>query len=203
MFITLDGIDGTGKSTQIDRLTQWFRDSGKTVTNVRDPGSTPAGEAIRGLLLDSNLDMHRRCEALLYMAARTQMVHETITPALDRGEVIISDRFLLANAVYQSVADRPDVETVQAREIWQLADWALPSVRPDLTILLDMPAIDAANRRSSQSNDRMEARGIEYLEKVRQAFLKQIKQCGGRHVIVNANQSPQSVFEEIVSTVEE
>src|SRR6185312_10794193 len=102
MFVSLDGVDGGGKTTQINLLCEWLRASGKQVVTCRDPGSSPLGEAIRQLLLDRNdLQIARRSEMLLYMAARAQLVDEVIHPALAAGKTVVSDRYLLANVAYQ------------------------------------------------------------------------------------------------------
>ncbi|QDS93591.1 Thymidylate kinase [Roseimaritima multifibrata] len=195
MFITLDGIDGGGKSTQIGLLKDWLLPSGPVVS-VRDPGSTAPGEAIRGLLLDSDLEMHRRTEALLYMAARSQLVEERIRPALENQATVLSDRFLLANVVYQSVGGNESVE-----RLWDLGQLATDGLQPDLTILLDLPAELAITRLKGPA-DRMESRGVEYLEKVRQAFLSQLSRSGPHHVIVDATQSIQAMHNDIIEAVQ-
>lgn len=196
MFITLDGIDGAGKSTQIGMLCQWLRDRGCAVESVRDPGSTAPGEAIRGLLLDSDLEMHRRTEALLYMAARSQLVEERIRPALLTDTVVVSDRFLLANVVYQSVGgnEQPDL-------LWRLGDIATAGLKPDLTILLDLPAEQAFERLTGPA-DRMESRGVDYLEQVRAAFREQLPRSGPQTAIIDATQSIESMHQAIVAAVE-
>lgn len=197
MFLSIDGIDGAGKTTQLERLCDWLRTRGVDVEFVRDPGSTPAGEAIRGLLLDSDLEMHRRCEALLYMAARTQLVEARIRPALAAGKTVVSDRFLLANVVYQSVGGETEPDL-----IWQLGKIATAGISPDLTILLDLPADVAATRRDGPG-DRVERRGVEYMEQVRQAFLSQLPRCQGGTVIVDARQSVDAVWDDICRSVNE
>ncbi|WP_417736152.1 dTMP kinase [Rosistilla oblonga] len=196
MFLSIDGIDGAGKTTQLERLCQWLEEAGEAVEFVRDPGSTPAGEAIRGLLLDSDLEMHRRCEALLYMAARTQLVEARIRPAIAAGKTVVSDRYLLANVVYQSVGGEADPEL-----LWELGQIATAGIYPDLTILLDLPADAAAERRSGPA-DRVERRGTEYLELVRQAFLEQLPRCQGATVVIDARQNIDAVWADIRSAVQ-
>src|SRR5437868_6589400 len=113
MFFSFDGIDGVGKSTQLELFVQWLRESGRDVVSCRDPGSTELGEAIRKILLaDFETPIARRSEMLLYMAARAQLVEQVIRPALARGQVVVCDRFLLANVVYQGYAGGLDVETL-------------------------------------------------------------------------------------------
>lgn len=188
MFIHLDGIDGGGKSTQISLLQErLLSETGRQVTCVRDPGSTVAGEAIRKLLLDSDLEMHRRCEALLYMAARSQLVEERIRPALNEGGIVISDRFLLANVVYQSVGGGEDPEV-----LWELGEIATGGLRPDLTLLLDLP-VEVSMERIQRPVDRMESRGEEYMRRVREGFLAHLSRSGGRSVVIDATETPEDV----------
>lgn len=195
MFIAFDGIDGAGKSTQIQMLVEHLNATSQQHVAVRDPGSTAAGEAIRGLVLDSDLQMHRRCEAMLYMAARSQLVEERIRPALEAGDWVVSDRFLLANVVYQSVRGGEDPEL-----LWKLGEIATAGIRPDLTLLLDIPATDAMQRLTRPA-DRMESRGIEYLEAVRNAFLTHVPRAGYRYEIIDANQSIPHMHQQILNAI--
>lgn len=166
MFFSFDGVDGAGKSTQMDLFCAWLRERGHDVLTCRDPGSTPLGEMLREVVLGNRaLEMDVRSEMLLYMAARAQLVAEVIRPALAANQVVVSDRFLLANVVYQGHAGGLDVEA-----IWRVGEVATGDCRPDLTFLLDMP-VEAALSRIAREHDRMEARGVEYLERVRQGFL--------------------------------
>ena len=132
MFLSIDGGDGTGKSTQVELLGAWLREQGHEVVACRDPGSTPLGEAVRGILLDRH-DLHidRRSEMLLYMAARAQMVEEVIRPALAEGKTVLCDRYLLANVVYQGYGGGLDVAT-----LWEVGRVATGGLMPDLTIVL-------------------------------------------------------------------
>jgi dTMP kinase len=197
VFIAFDGIDGAGKSTQIRLLCEHLEKLGRSCVAVRDPGTTLAGEAIRKLVLDSDLEMHRRCEALLYMAARSQLVEQLIRPALAEEHWVISDRFLLANVVYQSVRGGEDAEL-----LWRLGAIATGDLRPDVTILLDMPA-EAAFARIDRPADRMESRGLEYLSAVREGFLKHVSSAGQHHIIVDANQRIETIHEEIIGRLSE
>src|SRR5690348_17585292 len=104
MFFSFDGLDGVGKTTQIERFLAWLAERGHDVVRCQDPGSTPLGEAVRELLLGHRVPIARRAEMLLFMAARAQLVDEVIRPALERGQTVVSDRYLLANAVYQGHA---------------------------------------------------------------------------------------------------
>jgi dTMP kinase len=195
MFIAMDGIDGAGKSTQIARLRDWLAQQGQTVEAVRDPGSTAPGEAIRGLLLDSDLTMHRRTEALLYMAARCQLVEERIRPALAAGSTVLSDRFLLANVVYQTAGT-----DVPPASLWELGRIATGGLRPDLTLLLDLPAEVALGRLTGPA-DRMESRGLAYMEAVRKGFLEQLPHSSAHTAVIDAETSIDAMHEQIVEAV--
>lgn len=197
MFITLDGIDGSGKSSQIAMLCESLESTGKTVVRVRDPGGTAVGETIRGMLLNSELAMHRRCEALLFLAARSQLIEDQIQPALEDGKIVVSDRFLLANVVYQSIGSDllPD-------DLWRMGDWANGGLRPDLTLLLDMPA-EQALQRVDRPKDRMESRGLEYMEAVRMAFLVQLPRAAHHTAIIKADRTREEVHADILAAVRE
>jgi dTMP kinase len=188
MFFSIDGGDGVGKSTQIERFCRWLRSQGHDVVTCRDPGSTALGEAVRELLLNRHdLPIHRRSEMLLYMAARAQLVEEVIRPALEAGKTVVSDRFLLANVVYQGHAGGLDVDT-----LWRVGDIATGHLTPDLTIVLDLPSEAAASRLSGQL-DRMEKQGAAFHARVRQGFLDEAARQGERIVVVDAGRSVEEV----------
>jgi len=166
-FLALEGPDGGGKSTQSARLASWLRSEGLDVVTCRDPGSTPLGERLREVILhgeDARPSM--RAEMLLYMACRAQLVDEVIRPSLTAGRVVVSDRFLLSNLVYQGIAGGLPVE-----EIAQVGMVATGGLLPDLTLVLDIsPA--AGRARTGPARDRIEARPDDYHERVRQGFLE-------------------------------
>lgn len=182
MFLSLDGGDGTGKSTQCRLLAEWLRADGREVVVCRDPGSTPLGEAVRGLLLDRHdLSIHRRSEMFLYMAARTQMVEEVIRPALEAGKTVLADRYLLANVVYQGYAGGLDIDT-----LWEVGRVATGNLMPQLTIVLDVSAEVAAARRKG-TPDRMESQGWAFHARVREGFLTEAARRPGEIVVVDAS----------------
>jgi dTMP kinase len=195
MFITLDGIDGVGKSTQIERLINYLEQQGHETLLVRDPGTTEIGARLRQILLQSDLELHRRTEAMLFMASRCEMVETMLRPAIAEGKTVVSDRFLLANVVYQSVGDKvsPDL-------LWQMGRLANGGLAPDLTILLDMPAQRSMERIGNET-DRMESRGVDYMESVRQGFLQQLPHSSQSTAIINADQSPDDVSREMLASV--
>ena len=196
MFISFDGVDGTGKSTQIRLLTDALSQRGHDVVTCRDPGSTPLGERLREILLDRHeMAIHRRAEMLLYMTARAQLVEEVIRPALTAGKIILSDRYLLANVVYQGHAGGLDPE-----EIWRVGQIATSGIKPEIVFVLDMPAA-RASARIQRSPDRMEAQGLEYLEKVRQGFLSEARLNPKDIVVINADQPAEQIHQIVLDQV--
>ena len=196
MFLSLDGIDGAGKSTQCGLLCEWLRAAGREVLTCRDPGSTPLGEAIRGLLLDARGGpIGRRAEMLLYMAARAQLVEEVISPALAAGKTVVSDRYLLANVVYQGHAGGLDVD-----DLWSIGRVATGGVTPDVTLLLDMPP-QAAIGRLNRELDRMERQTAEFRERLRQGFLTEAARSAGRIVVIDAARPVDEVQADIRAAV--
>jgi dTMP kinase len=192
MFLSIDGGDGCGKSTQLELLCGWLRERGQQVVACRDPGSTQLGEAVRGILLDRH-DLHidRRSEMLLYMAARSQMVEEVIRPALQQGRTVVSDRYLLANVVYQGYGGGLDVAT-----LWEVGRIATAGLMPDLTIVLNVPA-EVAAARMSRPLDRMEKQGDAFHARVRDGFLAEAAKAPEKIVVVSAARSVEEVQAEI------
>lgn len=193
-FISVDGIDGVGKSTQINAIGDLLDELDVPFIKTRDPGSSEIGKRLRSLLLDSDLQIHRRTEALLFMASRCEMVETVIHPTLKSGTAVVSDRFLLANVVYQSISK--DGDGVPAELLWKLGNLANGGVRPNLTILLDMPAVDAM-KRIDGAGDRMESRGVEYMESVRQAFLEHLPSASETTLVIDASKPAADVTREI------
>ena len=196
LFLSIDGCDGTGKSTQMELLTEWLASMGRDIVTCRDPGSTPLGEEVRGILLNrTDLHIHRRSEMLLYMAARAQLVEEVIRPALAAGKTVVSDRYLLANVVYQGHAGGLDVKT-----LWEVGRIATDGVSPDLTLLLDMPA-DAASARLKRSLDRMELQGDAFHARVRDGFVAEARRRPREIRAIDASRSIEEVHAEVREAV--
>lgn len=197
MFFSIDGGDGTGKSTQIELVCDYLRRQGCEVIACRDPGSTSLGEAVRGILLDRHdMPIHRRSEMLLYMAARAQMVEEIIRPALHQGKTVVSDRFLLANVVYQGYGGGLDVPT-----LWEVGRIATGGLMPDLTIVLDVPA-EVAAARMRRPLDRMEQQGGAFHARVRAGFLTEAARDPSKVIVVSAVgpiEEVQTKIREIIS----
>jgi dTMP kinase len=191
IFISLDGLDGTGKSTQCRLLADWLRGRGHAVTECADPGGTATGDAIRVLLLDRRRDMTLACEALLFMASRAQLTADVIRPALEAGRVVVADRFLLANVVYQGHAGG-----LNPQQLWDLGRLATGGLEPDLTLVLDLP-LEAARARRHSPADRFESRTAEYQEKVRAGFLAEAKRRPDRIRVLDASPTVETVQESI------
>src|SRR4051794_21791067 len=167
LFLTLDGPDGGGKTTQAAALADWLRERGLEVVTCRDPGGTPLGDRLRGILLDrGTVGLALRAEMLLYMASRAQLVEEVIRPALAAGRAVVSDRYLLANVVYQGYAGGLPVD-----EVARVGLSATGGLVPDLTLILDVPP-DVARSRVGAARDRIEDRPAAYHDKVREGFLR-------------------------------
>src|SRR5262245_28717472 len=164
-FISLDGLDGTGKPTQCRMLVEWLTAQKVPVTACADPGGTALGQELRKLLLFGR--EHRittMTEAMLFMASRAQLVAEVIRPALERGEVVVCDRFLLANVVYQGHAGG-----LKPEDLWKIGAVVTGGLEPDLTLVFDLPPEVAVARRNREA-DRMEDRGEEFYARVRTGF---------------------------------
>ncbi len=194
MFFSFDGIDGVGKTTQMDLFCEWLRLLGHEIVVCRDPGSTDMGEKIRALILhtdEHSTPLCARAEMLLYMAARTQLVEEVIRPALTAGKIIVSDRYLLANVVYQGYAGGMDIETV-----WRVGDVAIDGIWPDAVFLLDMDPIEA-NKRMDRELDRIEKRGLEYRARVREGFVTEALDPSHHIHKLDAAQTIETIHQQI------
>jgi len=187
-FIVLEGIDGAGKSSQMEPLVAWLHGRGCTVTTCRDPGATPVGDAIRAILLDRHdLKLAATAEMLLYMAARAQLVADVIQPSLARGEWVVSDRYLLANIVYQGHAGGLDPDTIR-----QVGAVATAGLEPDLVLVLDVD-LDTAAQRLARPLDKLENRGDAFRSRLRAGYLAEAARQPDRIVIVDAAGEPAAV----------
>jgi dTMP kinase len=198
MFFSFDGVDGVGKSTQMDLFCQWLRQRGHDVVTCRDPGSTPLGEKIRTILLQSGPDtsIGRLSEMLLYMAARAQLVEEVIAPALSDGRMVVSDRYLLANVVYQGHAGGLDIDAT-----WQVGEVAIAGVEPDLVFLLDMSPDDALQR-LNRVKDRMEQQTDDFRRRLRAGFLAEAARRPEQIAVIDAGRTMEAVHSDIVTAAE-
>jgi dTMP kinase len=187
-FISFEGIDGAGKSTQHAWLVQYLRDRGRAVVATREPGGTPLGEKLRSLLLAE--PMHLETEALLMFAARREHIAQVIEPALARGDWVICDRFVDASFAYQGGGRGLDWEKIK-----DLADWVLGDLEPDLTLIFDAPVAIAQQRlhASTANPDRFEQEQADFFEKVRAAYIRIARENPNRVRLIDATQTPAEI----------
>jgi dTMP kinase len=192
VFITFEGIDGVGKSTQLDLLQQWLEGRGREVIRTLEPGGTELGKEIRHLLLHRKGDVAARAEALLYAADRAHHVATKIRPALAEGKVVLSDRYFDSSVAYQGAARELDVD-----EVRNISLWAVDNLIPDLTVLLDLDAEAAIQRRNKTGTepDRLEREKVDFFVRARAQYLELAKEP--RFLVVDANLSIDEIQRQI------
>lgn len=192
MFITFEGIDGVGKSTQLDLLQQWLEGRGREVVRTLEPGGTELGKEIRHLLLHRKGDVAPRAEALLYAADRAHHVATKIRPALAEGKVVLGDRYFDSSVAYQGAARELDVD-----EVRNISLWAVDNLIPDLTVLLDLDAEAAISRRNNTGTepDRLEREKVDFFERARNQYLELAKES--RFLVVDATLSINEIQQQI------
>ncbi|MEV8552613.1 dTMP kinase [Streptomyces glaucescens] len=187
-FIALEGGDGAGKSTQAEALAEWIRGKGHEVVVTREPGATPVGKRLRSILLDvSSAGLSHRAEALLYAADRAEHVDTVVRPALERGAVVISDRYIDSSVAYQGAG-----RDLSPTEVARINRWATNGLVPHLTVLLDV-APETARERFTEAPDRLESEPAEFHARVRSGFLTLAASDPGRYLVVDAGQEPEAV----------
>ena len=192
-FISLEGVDGSGKSTQIQTTAAWLKEQGYEVLVTREPGGTATAEKIRNLVLDADVPLQPRTELLLYLAARAQHVAEVIKPALAAGRIVLCDRFVDSTLVYQGIMRGLDL-----RRIKELNEFASEELMPALTLLLDAdPALLEERRRERGVTDRFEQEGLSFQKKLREGFLFLAEKEPARIKKVDALQAPEQVQADI------
>lgn len=204
VFITFEGIEGCGKSTQVRLLVEALHKAGRAVYVTREPGGTPIGEAIRGILLDpANEVMCKEAEILLYAAARAQHVAEVIRPKLAEGMVVISDRYADATTAYQGAA-----RGFSPQQLSALHQLATDNLQPHITIVLDVPVADGLSRvlqrsidAGTRAYDRLESESIEFHDRVRAAYLQIAKDHPQRVHVVDGKRAINEIHTEILSLV--
>ena len=194
LFISLEGIDGVGKSTQSDLIEAYLMALGRTVVRTLEPGGTELGQEIRHLLLHRKGEVAPRAEALLYAADRAHHVATKIRPALARGEVVLTDRYLDSSVAYQGVGRELNAEDVRS-----ISMFAVENLMPQLTILLDLDASASLARRNQtgEEPDRLEREKVEFFEAVRQAYLRMAAAEPERWIVIDANQSVDAMQAQI------
>jgi dTMP kinase len=199
LFITLEGPDGGGKSTQARQLVDYLQGRGLNVLLTREPGGTPIGDQIRRTLMDlGNTGMHPRTEILLFSASRAQIVHQVIRPHLESGGVIVCDRFYDSTLAYQGYGHGLDLQALQA-----ITAFATGGLRPDLTLLLDLPAEDGLRRRERGGQwNRLDAYDLAFHQRVRQGYFALAAAEPERWVRVDATQPLEVVQAAMRQTVD-
>jgi len=190
LFISFEGIDGVGKSTQADLLETWLSEQGKTVLRTLEPGGTDVGVEIRKILLHHKGDLAPRAEAALFAADRAHHVASKIRPALERGEIVITDRYFDSSVAYQGAG-----RDLSRTEVRDLSLWAVGGLLPQLTVLLDLPAEEARSRRNTSGTepDRLEREKTEFFETVRSAYLDLAAAEPDRFLVVDASVSVEEM----------
>lgn len=193
LFITLEGMDGAGKSTHIPTILQLLADRGREVVSTREPGGTPLGEELRELLLHK--EMHVETESLLMFAARAEHLQQVILPALQRDAIVVSDRFTDASYAYQCGARGLPLHKMQ-----QLEQWVQGDLQPDVTLLFDVPVEVSLQRLAgARTPDKFEAQGAAFFGRLREQYLQRAAQYPERFRVINAHRS----LEEVKKSVEE
>ncbi len=202
LFITFEGGEGCGKSTQIAALKARLEAMGKTVVQTREPGGTPLGESVRNLLQydDAGQGMSPEAELLLFAASRAQHVRELVAPAIAEGQIVLCDRFLDSTTVYQGVA-----RAIDSKKVDTINQFAIGDTKPDLTILIDLPpeiGLARVHARSNGKLDRMEKEAIEFFQAVRQGYLDLAKSEPKRFLVLDGSQSVEELETQIWQKVE-
>ncbi len=199
MFITFEGSDGSGKSTQIHLLEDYLRKNGQDVQLTREPGGTDIGEGIRQVLLDMEHEkMHARTETLLFNAARAQLIEQEIRPALSGGKVVLCDRFADSTVAYQGYGREQNIE-----ELKRLISFATGGLSPDLTLYLDLPPEEGIRRKLADYQNRLDVQGLSFYRRVAAGYREMIAQEPQRWVIINAGRSLEEVHQEVVRAVQD
>ena len=188
MFFVFDGVDGAGKSTQLNLFANWLRDRGLDVVCCSDPGTTQLGNQMRSLLLGNHeVAIHMRSEMLMFMTARCQLVEELIRPALASGKTVVCDRYVYSTVVYQGHAGdlNPD-------DVWQVNQIATAGLMADMTFIFDLD-VETVSQRLGESRDRMESRGAAYFQRVRDGFLSEAKRWPELAMLVDASGDIDSI----------
>ncbi len=196
-FLVFDGPDGSGKSTQFRRFSSWVKEQQIAVTELREPGGTPIGERIREVLLDvAHEEMTTTCEMLLYMASRAQIVEEVVQPALQRGDLVLADRFISSTHAYQGAGGGLSSDSIE-----MVGRVAVGSHMPDLTVIFDVDQ-DTAGRRLNPLLDRMERKGETFHARVRKGYLDLARQFPESFLVIDACPGEDEVFSSLLHSLE-
>ena len=198
LFITFEGGDGSGKTTQINLLASWLESEGHTVVITREPGGTDLGTELRNIILHREGFIAPRAEALLYAADRSHHIHTLVRPALKRGEIVVQDRYLDSSVAYQGAG-----RVLDPTEVREISLWATERLMPDLTVLLDVPASVAKERQAAgeRQYDRLEAEAEDFHTRVRESYLALAAEEPERFLVIDGESSIEEIHEASVAKV--
>jgi dTMP kinase len=198
LFITFEGGDGSGKTTQINLLSSWLESQGSTVVVTREPGGTDLGVELRGIVMHRTGFIAPRAEALLYAADRSHHIHTVVRPALERGEIVLQDRYLDSSVAYQGAG-----RVLNSDEVRELSLWATERLMPHLTVLLDVPASVAKARQAQTERqyDRLEAEAEDFHTRVRESYLALAHAEPERFLVIDGERPVEEIHQVIVDTV--
>ena len=198
LFLTFEGGDGSGKTTQINRLVTWLESRGRTVVLTREPGGTDLGVELRNIVMHRKGFIAPREEALLYAADRSHHIHTLVRPALERGDIVVQDRYLDSSVAYQGAGRVLDPD-----EVRELSLWGTERLMPDLTVLLDVPATVAKARQAAEDRDydRLEAEAEDFHTRVRESYLALAEAEPERFLVVNGELPIEEIHQVIITRV--
>lgn len=198
LFVTFEGGDASGKTTQIGLLASWLKTQGKTVLVTREPGGSDLGNELRDIVLHRRGFIAPRAEALIYAADRAHHIHEVVRPALERGEVVLQDRYLDSSVAYQGAG-----RVLDPAEVKDVSVWATEGLMPEVTILLDVPADIGAKRQASEERayDRLEAEALDFHERVRESYLAIAREDPERVAVIDGTASVDDVHQAVLQKV--
>lgn len=198
LFVTFEGGDASGKTTQIGLLADWLKEQGKTVVVTREPGGSDLGNELRDIVLHRRGFIAPRAEALIYAADRAHHIHEVVRPALERGEVVLQDRYLDSSVAYQGAG-----RVLDPSEVREVSLWATEGLMPDVTVLLDVPADIGLARQASEERayDRLEAEALEFHERVRDSYLAIAQENPDRVVVIDGTAAIGEVHRAVLERV--
>ena len=198
LFVTFEGGDASGKTTQIGLLADWLKAEGKTVLVTREPGGSELGNELRDIVLHRRGFIAPRAEALIYAADRAHHIHEVVRPALARGEVVLQDRYLDSSVAYQGAG-----RVLDPAEVKDVSVWATEGLMPDVTILLDVPADIGLQRQASEERayDRLEAEALDFHERVRESYLAIAREDPERVAVIDGTASVDDVHQAVLQKV--
>lgn len=197
LFITFEGIDGCGKSTQLNLLSDYLKEKWYDIIFTREPGCKGLGENIRNILLNYDGDVSNRCESFLFLADRAQNIDIIVKPAVKQGKIVLCDRHIDSTIAYQGYARGGNI-----KELEELNNLATGNYKPDLTFVFDI-SVKTALKRVGKEKDRMESNGVDFFEKVRQGYLQIGKNEPDRVKVINSELSIEQVFEQVKEIIDE